>query len=103
MFAIIVNRQNRQEHQDRAGQRVQEKLYRGVEAALAAPDADQEIHRHEHYFPENVEEDEVEGHENAEHAGLQQEKQDVIFFFAFFDCGPGRENRERAEDGGEHD
>ena len=61
------------------------------------------VHGHQHYFPENVEEDEVEGHENAEHAGLKQEKQDVIFFFPFFDGRPGRENGERAEDRGEHD
>src|ERR1700733_5951141 len=92
--AVVVNRKNREEHQHRAGQGVEEKLDRSIEAALAAPNADQEIHGNEHHFPENVKEDEVERHENAEHAGLQQEKQDVIFFFAFLDGRPGRENRE---------
>src|SRR6202021_1901052 len=57
----------------------------------------------EHHFPENVKENEIERHEDAEHAGLEQQKQDVVFLFALLNCGPRREDGNCAEDCGEHD
>ena len=48
----------------------------GVDAARAAPDADDEVHRHEHDLPEHVEEGEVEGDEAAEHARLEDQEGD---------------------------
>ena len=68
LMRAIVKRQNRQQHQHRAGQRVEEELDRRVQPAVAAPDADQEVHRHQHHFPEQVEQEEIERHENAQHA-----------------------------------
>ena len=59
-------------------QRVEEELDGGVLAARAAPDADQEVHRQEHHFPEDVEQEEVERDEDAHHAGLQQQEQDEV-------------------------
>ena len=83
-----VQEQDAQQHQHRAGQGVEKKFDGGVEFARAAPDADQQIHRHEHGFPEDEEEEEIERHENAEHAGLQNQKPDVIFLDAILDGGP---------------
>ena len=97
VFAVEINRQDREQHQHRTSQRIEEEFDRRVQPPLAAPHADQEIHRHEHHFPENVEQHEIERHENAEHAGLQQQQQDVVFLFAFVNCGPRREDRNRAE------
>ena len=54
-----VQEQDAQQHQHRAKQRVQEELDRGVQFARPAPDADQQIHRHQHGFPENEEQEEV--------------------------------------------
>jgi hypothetical protein len=48
-----------QQQQDRTRERVQEELDRGVLAARTAPDADQEVHRQQHQFPEHVEEEHV--------------------------------------------
>ena len=45
------------QHQHRSGHRVQEELDRRVDAAVVAPDADQEIHRHQRDFPEHVEQE----------------------------------------------
>ncbi len=45
---------------------------------------------HEHDFPENVEEKKVERKKDAEHAGLEQEKQDVILLGPLLNCAPGR-------------
>ena len=63
------------EHQRRAEHRVEEELQRGVLALLAAPHADEEVHRQQHDLEEDEEQDEVLGDERAGHAGLQHEDQ----------------------------
>jgi len=100
---IEVKRQNREKHDDRSGEGVQEKLDGGVEATIAAPDADQEVHGNEHHFPENVKEEEIQGNENADHAGLQQEKKNVIFLGALVNRAPRREDGDHPEESGKHD
>ena len=101
-IAVIINRQDREEHQHRSGQRVQEKFDRRVQPPLAAPYANQKIHRHQHHFPEHVEQHEIQRHENAQHARLQQQQQNVIFLFALVDRRPGRQNRNRAQHRSQH-
>ena len=81
-MVMEIEEQDAQQHQHRASQGVEEKLDRGVKLARAAPDADQQVHRDQHGFPENEEEEEIERHEDAEHAGLQNQKPDVIFLDA---------------------
>ena len=88
VLMMEVEEQDAQQHQHRAGQRVEEELDGGVEFARASPDADQQVHRDEHGFPENEEEEEIERHEDAEHAGLEDEKPDVVFLDAILDRGP---------------
>ncbi len=100
---VEVQEQNAQQHQHRAGQRVQEELDRGVKLARPAPDADQQIHRHQHRFPENEEEEEIERHEDAEHAGLQHQKPDVVFLHAILNRRPRRQNRNPAQQRRQHD
>ena len=41
----------------------------GVDAALVPPDPDEEIHRDEHQFPEEVEQEQIERQEDADDAG----------------------------------
>ena len=66
----------RHEHQRRTEHRVEEELQRGVLAVLATPHADHEVHRQQHDFEEDEEQDEVLGDERAGHAGLQHQHQD---------------------------
>ena len=63
------------QHQRRSEHRVQEELQRGVLAILATPHADHEVHRKQHEFEEDEEQDQVLRHERAGHAGLQHEHQ----------------------------
>ena len=98
-----VEKQNAEQHQHGAGKSVEEKFDGGVEFARTSPDADQQVHGDEHGFPENEEEEEIERHEDAEHAGLQNEKPDVVFLDAILDGGPGGEDRDPAEQRSEHD
>ena len=66
------------EHQQRAEHRVDEELEARVDAALAAPDADDEIHRDEHDLPHHVEQEEIARQEDAEHSRGQHEEQRVV-------------------------
>ena len=70
--AVQVEPDEGQEHEDAAGQGVEEELDGRVLPPRPAPDADEEVHRQEHDLPEHVEEEEVEGDEDAEHARDQE-------------------------------
>jgi hypothetical protein len=72
-----VERDEGDQHERAARHRVEEELHRGVDAPLVPPDPDEEIHRDQHGFPEDVEEEEVEGHEHAQHPRFQQQHEDL--------------------------
>ena len=93
---VEVERQDREQHQHRPAQRVEEKLDGRVQLAIAAPDADEEVHRHEHHFPEDVEEEKVQRAERADHARLQQEQEHVVLLLAGCDGGIGRVDSNQA-------
>src|ERR1700704_3275637 len=100
---VEVKKQYAQQHQNRASQRVKEKLDSCVELARTSPDANQQVHGHKHGFPEDEEEEEIERHENAEHAGLKDQEPDVVFLDAVLNRGPGRQDRDPAQQRREHD
>src|SRR5438094_5401169 len=100
---VEVQRQNGEQHDYRTRQGVQEKFDGGVETAVASPDADEEVHGNKHHFPENVKEEKVERGEHADHAGLQEQQQNVVFLGARVDGAPGRKDGDHAAEGGEHD
>ena len=55
----VVEVDDGDQHQHRAGHGVQEELHGRVDAPLVSPDADQEIHRDQRDFPENVKQEQV--------------------------------------------
>ena len=64
------------QHQQRAGERVQDELDRGVARAWPfSPPPEQEVGRDQHRLPEHVEQHQVDRQEGARHAGLQQQQQ----------------------------
>ena len=99
---VEVQRQDRQQHDHRSGQRIQEKLDGCVQAPVAPPHADQEVHRDKHHFPEHIKEEKIQGNENADHPGLQQEQQNVILLGPLMNRAPRREDGDHPEKRGEH-
>ena len=99
---VVVQPQHRQQDQDRAQQGVQEELDRGVFAPRAAPDADQEIHRQQHHFPEDVEQEEIQRHEHADHAGVEHQQQGEVALDALFDPEAGEHRDEANQRGQQH-
>jgi hypothetical protein len=73
--ALEPERQEAEQHDHRADQRVEDELERGVVAPGAAPHRDQEVHRDEDQLPEHEEQDQVQRAEGAVHAGLEHQQQ----------------------------
>ena len=88
---------DRHEHQERTDERVEDELDRGVDAVGAAPDADDQVHRHEHDLPEDVEEEEVERQEDAEHSRLEDEEADEVLLHARLNRTEARKDADPAQ------
>src|SRR5689334_14649023 len=59
-MVMVIEKDDAQEHQHGTEQRVQKELDSGVQLPRTTPDTDQQIHRHQHRFPEYEEQEEVE-------------------------------------------
>ena len=94
--------EDRHKHQQRADQCVEDELDRGVDAIGATPDADDQIHRNQHDLPEDVEEEEVEREEDAEHPCLKNQEADEVLLHAVLDRAEARQDADPAEQRGEH-
>ncbi len=86
------------EHEEAAEHGEEDELHRRVDAAPAAPNADEEVHRDEHGFPEDVEEEQVHRDENTDHARLEQEHEDREFLDPVIDGPPGRKQGQRGQE-----
>ena len=102
-LAVDAQPQDGQQHQDRASHRVEEELDRRINAARSAPDADQEVHRHQGEFPEDVEQEQILRQEDTHHAHFEQQEEDHEVLDALFDRRPGGEDRDRRQEGGQQD
>ena len=83
LAALEVEREHRHQHHHRAEQRVDEELDRGVDAARASPEPDQEVHREQDDFPEDVEEEEVE-RENTPSRPVSRRRKSAMYPFTPF-------------------
>src|SRR5437867_1391610 len=65
---VLVNeieRDNADQHQERSDRGVNEELHGRIDASLAAPDTDEEEHRDERSFKEQIKEQQIERDEDA--------------------------------------
>ena len=84
----IVEVDDGRQHQHRAGHGEQEKLHRRVDAALMAPDADEEVHGHQRDFPEHVEQKQVLRQEHAHQPEFEQQQKREELFHTALDGAP---------------
>src|ERR687892_251504 len=73
---------DRDEHEQRPDHRVDDELHRRTEPPWPAPDADEDVERDQHGLPEDVEEDEVLGREDADRGAFEEEQEAQV------DAGP---------------
>ena len=83
------------QHERRTEHRVEEELRRCVLAALVAPPADEEVHRHEHDLEEDEEEEQVEAEERPHHAGLQHQHPGEIRLLVMMRIDAGDHDRKQ--------
>ena len=88
-----------QQHQDGAEQRIEEELERRVYPARPAPNADNQEHRDQDRLEEDVERDEIERAEHADHHRFQHQEGDHIFLHPDMDGVPARANADRRQQG----
>ncbi len=86
------------EHEQRTDDGVDEKLHRRVEPVVSAPNADQEVHRHQRHLEKNVEQHHVNRRETAQHSDLQQQHLNLELPVALGDV-PRTQQRERRDEG----
>jgi hypothetical protein len=91
------DRQQRQQHQHRAGERVEEEFERGIDPPRPAPDPDDQVHRDQHGLEEHVEHDEIGGAEHADHHRLEDQEGDHELAHADVDRLPRREDADRRQ------
>jgi hypothetical protein len=84
-----VKRDHRNQDEHTAEQGVQEKLDSGIFPAWSAPQTDQEIHRQQHHFPKDVEQEKVEGQKRSHHASFQDQEQNQVPPNGVFDVPAG--------------
>ena len=101
--ALVIEVQERDQHEDRSQEGVKEELDRGVDALLAAPYPDDEKHRDQHRLPEDIEQDRIEGREDPVHEPLQDQERGHILGQAVLDHLEARQDHEHVGEGREQD
>ncbi|EKD59320.1 MAG: hypothetical protein ACD_55C00074G0001 [uncultured bacterium] len=91
------------QHEERTDRGVDEELDCSVNPVLAAPDTDHEVHRDQHHFPVDVEEEEVERDKGSDHAYFEQQEADHVLLHLLFNRRVGGKDGDRHDEGGEDD
>jgi hypothetical protein len=98
--------QNRQgddcgQHEQATKLREYEKLDCCVDFSSVSPNADQEVHGHEHQFPKQVEQEQVERQEHACDASQDPKEIEMKEADALLNFRPGREDRHQSQEEGQ--
>ncbi|MNH02948.1 hypothetical protein D3C79_621960 [compost metagenome] len=98
---------NRNQHHQTAGLGIDEEFGgRGdtgfTVRRLVAPQGDQEVHRHQHHFPEEEEQEHVDGEEHADYPTQDPQQVQVEEALVFLDFTPGTEDSQHTQQAGQH-
>ena len=96
---LVVQEDQRDEHQQRAQQRVQEELERGIDAARTAPHTDDDVHRDQRGFEEHVEQQAVQRREHADRQAGQDQEGAVVLVRSVFDDLPAGQHHDDGDEG----
>jgi len=96
IFKANVNDGN--QHQQGADEGVKEKLYGCVDPLFSTPDSNEEIHRNQHHFEENVEHHQVQREEETDDSAFQNQQKGVIGLWQLVDRSPGKQEGEGEKD-----
>jgi len=89
------------QHEEAPDEREEHELDRGVDPAGPTPHPDEEVHRDEHEFPEDVEEKEIGRQEGPQHPDLEDEEEGEEFLHPPRDVAPRSQDDDGHEERGE--
>ncbi|VVN62764.1 hypothetical protein PS685_04128 [Pseudomonas fluorescens] len=101
--------QDRHQHDQAGSLSEDEELGGGVDTGFLAvrramtPERDEEIHRHQHHFPEEEEHEQVDGEEHANHTAQDPHQVQVEEAHVTLDFFPRTQHRQHTEQAGEQD
>jgi len=98
---INEHRDHGHQHQHRSKEGIKEELERRIDAVHPTPDADNQEHRDQARLEEEVEQDQVERHEDAKHQCFKEQECDHVFLDAFVDA-PARGDHKWHQECGQH-
>ena len=96
---VQVNQRN--QHQQRADEGIEEELDGGVHPARSAPHADDDEHRQQHRFPKHVEEHTVERREHPDHQAFEDQERRHVLRHALLDVLPAGNHDQHGGKGGQ--
>ncbi len=91
------------QHQQPGGLGEDEELDRRFDPPLVTPEGDEEVERHQHHLEEEIEENEVEGHEHAGQTGRRPHDVEVEESHPGGDSLPRSRHRQSGQGEGEHE
>src|SRR5207249_6937042 len=95
---LIVDRNDSEQREDRAEQRIKEELEGGIDPPRAAPHPDDHEHRDKHAFEEHIEQEEIESAKDADHHCLEDEEGDHVLLHLKSDDSPTRYDAEHGQE-----
>src|ERR1035438_9673765 len=98
-----VQPDHRRQHKHRRDHGVQEELHGSVNFPSMPVHADDQRHGNQRGFPEEIEEEQVERNEDADHRGLEHRHKDEKFLHPVADGVPRDEHAHRHQEGGQDD
>jgi hypothetical protein len=100
---VEIERDDGDQHQHRPREGEEEELDRRVDAPVASPHPDEEIHRNEDQLPEDVEQEEVEREKDPHHPDLEEKHEDHELLHVLLDRFVGGQDGDRHQERGEQE
>ena len=97
-----VEPKNRRQHEHRRDHGVHEEFDGGVDLAPMAVHSDQQRHRNQGGFPEEIKHEQIERHEDADQRRLQHQQDDEEFLYPLMNRFPGDQHAQWGEKSGQH-
>ncbi len=97
-----VKPQNRRQHEHRCNHGVHKKLHRRIHLALVAEHANQQRHRNQRCFPEEIKEEQIKRHEHANQRRFQNQQQDEEFLHPLVNRLPRNQHAQGSEKRSQH-
>ncbi len=99
----VIHGDHGRQHEDRTDQRIEEELETGINPVSTAPDPDDQEHRNQARFKEQIEQNHIQGTENTNHQRFHKQEGNHIFPDPGIDRFPAGQDTERHQESGQDD